>query len=576
MILFDGLRRLFRFRRSSLPADREGPASADAGDARDAAEGTRALELYQNAIQCCERGEPDAAVRLLQQAIRLQHDFAEAHFLLGNIYHRRGRLDDASDCYVLATCFDPGLMQAHYRLGLLMHDQGRFDEARVSLEKALQVAPDSAEAYNALGAALLGAHDIDAAVSHFRRALELKPEFVEAHSNLGYVLFRDFEQFDEGSQHIETALKLAPDNEAALCNWTMVLKLRGRSSEALELADRLLSTNPDLHELRLNRALILLTRGEFRQGWRDYEARKHLRDFPRRRLPWPEWDGAPLAGRTIFVCAEQGLGDEIMFASCLPDVMRAARRCVVECSPKLENLFRRSFPAADVVAKKGDRIEAGKDALLADVHCQTALGSLPRFLRNEVADFPRHGGYLKADPTRVARWKNRLDELGSGVKVGISWRGGLASTRRSLRSIALEQWLPILCCDKVTFISLQYTNCRDEIAALEANAGVIVHHWKDALDDYDETAALVCALDLVITVQTAVAHLAGALGKTTWVMISALPEWRYRERGERVPWYPAMRLIRQAALNDWHPVIERIAEDLTAWVRSDAAAFRDP
>jgi hypothetical protein len=347
-----------------------------------------------------------------------------------------------------------------------------------------------------------------------------------------------------------------------LGNWTMVLQQQGRFQEAVDVAEKLLSEEPNLHEVRFNRGVVLLTRGEFREGWRDYEARKHLRDFRPSRMPWPHWDGSPLDGKTIYVCGEQGLGDQIMFASCLPDVISRAQRCVIACTPKLEKLFKRSFPAADVVVS-GKAGAGGKTSPVPEgIDYQVAMGSLPGSFRTSDAAFPRHSGYLRAEPSRVEYWAERLNGLGSGLKVGISWRGGLSSTRRSLRSIALDEWLPILRRTGAHYISLQYTDCGEEIKAVQTKHGIVVHHWQEAIDDYDETAALVSSLDLVITVQTALAHLAGALGKTAWVMIAAVPEWRYMASGDTMPWYPALCLFRQDAPGDWARVIDTVADRL--------------
>lgn len=522
-------------------------------------------ELYRKAVFHCERGEVDAAERLLRNAIETQHDFAEAHFLLGQILQRRGQLEDASDCYVLATCFRPDLQEAYLQLGRIALDEGRFRDALEPLEKALALNAGDADAHNAMGAALVGLERIHEALDHYRKAVALRPGFADAHSNLGYVLFRDFERFEEGARHIQMALELAPENETALCNWTMVLQQQGRFAEAITLCDRLLAANPGLHEVRLNRSLVLLTRGEFERGWRDYEGRKHVRGYQHRALPWPEWDGSSLRGRNIYVCSEQGIGDEIMFASCLPEVISQAQGCVVECSPRLEKLFRRSFPSAIIVPKSACGRQIPR-SLPIPVDCQSAIGSLPRFLRNAASEFPRRAGYMRADAERVAYWRNRLGELPGRLKIGISWRGGMKSTRQSLRSIGLEHWLPILHVKNTSFIDLQYTDCRAELAALKDKHGIEIVHWQEALDDYDETAALVSALDLIISVQTAVVHLSGALGKPVWVMVPVVPEWRYQQKGDSMLWYSSARLFRQSAPGEWLPVVDAVARDLQAQI----------
>lgn len=243
-----------------------------------------------------------------------------------------------------------------------------------------------------------------------------------------------------------------------------------------------------------------------------------------------------------------------MFASMFPDLIAAGARCAFEAHPRLERLFARSFPGAQVLAKR-----PGKAAAVPVPDFQVAMSGLGEFLRRDRAEFAAHSGYLAADTRRRAHWRTRLTALGPGLRIGISWRGGTARTDQRLRSIALERWQPILRRPGVRFVSLQYGDCRLEVEALRA-AGVRIVHWQDAVDDLDECAALLCELDLVISVPTTVIHLAGALARPVWVLLSARPGWRYLREGERLPWYPSARLWRQAELDDWDPVIARVAE----------------
>ena len=506
--------------------------------------------------EALERGRLAEALALLDAVLNEHYNLADAHLLRARVLHQQGDFEEARDSYTLAIHFAPDSWANYFNFGLLELDQGRFTEGAALLNRALELDSEQARVHNALGAAYLRQSKFDDAVLYLRRAIALQPDLAEAHSNLGYVLFREMEEFELGESHIENAIRHAPSNVAALCNWTMVLQQRGRSEEALDVCDKLLTLDPSLHEARVNRALILLTRGDFVRGWRDYEARKKawsttFSEGP----PCPEWNGSDLIGKTIYVQAEQGIGDEIMFASCLPELMERAQTCIVECTPKLETLFRISFPRAHVVHKNawGD-IQAPPDYKIA-------MGSLPGLYRNSLADFPQHRGYLRADPDRVTYWREQLAALPGKKKIGISWRGGFRSTRRAQRSIPLRQWLPVLSVSDADFVNLQYGECSGELAELET-MGVRVHHWQNAIDDYAETAALVSALDMVISVQTAVVHLAGALGKPVWALISAMPEWRYGSAGEQIPWYPTVRLIRQREPNEWGSVLAKVAQEV--------------
>lgn len=515
-----------------------------------------------DAIGHMQRGELHAAVLALESVLKLQHDHADAHCLLGQVYGRLGQHEDAADCFSLATTFQPDHAEAHRQLGLLAFAQGRSGEALEMLRKVATLQPENAKVHNDLGASFMRMQQPEEALAAFRRAVALAPDYANAHSNLGFLLLREFEQLDEAEAHIEEALRIDPGHAGALCNRILVLQYRGQLNAVLEHCDSLIARGINIQELRLNRALALLTLGDFERGWPDYEMRKQVHsNYESRPLPYPEWTGQPLPGKTILVRAEQGLGDQIMFASCVPEVTALAENCILECDVKLLPIFARSFPKLRCYMHlaKG---EPGwiREGLQPDA--QIAGGSLPRLFRRDLSRFPRHAGYLQADDARVTRWRRRLDGLPGRLKVGISWRGGVKSTRTGLRSTGLIDWLPILGVAGVDFISLQYTECRDELAALRQDRGLQVHHWQEAIDDYDETAALVSALDLVISVQTAVVHLSGALGKPAWVMISAVPEWRYMSHGETLPWYPAVRLFRQQDLGNWRPVMERITLEL--------------
>ncbi|HUK05587.1 MAG TPA: hypothetical protein VLV90_10960, partial [Burkholderiales bacterium] len=336
----------------------------------------------------------------------------------------------------------------------------------------------------------------------------------------------------------------------------------GRLPEAFADFEHALALRPDFPLARFHRAMARLLSGDFEHGWDDYELRRTSDDYAHALAGLPRWEGGALAGRTLFVAREQGLGDEIMFASILPQLLAQPGRLVLECDPRLVPLFRRSFPAATVF---GTETNGGLPAAIPPASVDVAIeaGSLPGLFRRRAADFPRHAGYLRADADAVARWRERLAALGPGLKVGLSWTGGVRRTRRALRSLALEQLLPLLRAGGARFVSLQYTpDAREEVEGLRARHGIEVTHWPEAIDDYDQTAALVCALDLVVSVCTSLVHLGGALGRPVWVLAPLSPEWRYGIAGDAMPWYPSVRLFRQTAYDEWAPVVERVAGEL--------------
>ena len=252
-----------------------------------------------------------------------------------------------------------------------------------------------------------------------------------------------------------------------------------------------------------------------------------------------------------------------MFASCVPALLPKLATCVIECAPKLVHLFQRSFPGATIVSQQVGDANLARLAQAAGIDRQVAIGSLPAQFRKQRADFPAHVGYLRADAARVDYWKQRLDTLGQGLKIGIAWSGGAPTTQGASRSMQLADWLPILGQAGCHFVSLQH----GELAAWARAQRIPLHHWRDAVENYDETAALVTALDLVISVQTALVHLAGALGRPAWVVLRAAAEWRYLEHGDEMPWYPSVHLFRQQSAGDWAPVVARIAQELAQHAR---------
>ena len=342
----------------------------------------------------------------------------------------------------------------------------------------------------------------------------------------------------------------------------------GRLQEAITCYNQAIALNPHHPVPRWHRALTYLLDGRFDLGWPDYELRTLNKDLQTGATAFPRWMGGVTPEQTVLIFGEQGLGDEMMFASCIPYAVTRFKHAVVHCQPKLETLFRRSFPNYTITS--GALLDAL--ALYPDnaplIDAALPSGSLPYVLQFDPTTIAQPPAYLRADPQHVAGWRERLSRLGTGMKIGISWRGGTLGTRQALRSLQLDDWLPVLRQTNAHFISLQYTDVRTELTQLDHRHGLHITHWQEAIDDYDQTAALVSALDLVISVQTAVIHLSGALGQRTWVMVPACPEWRYQIKGTRMPWYSDVTLYRQNILLDWHETMDRIATDLAHQISS--------
>jgi len=475
-----------------------------------------------------------------------------------------GRPVEAAAWYERALACNPGEPEALCGLGVASAQNGDVVRAQSLLARAVACMPERVDALHALGNVERELGRPQSALEHLSRAAELAPGSARILASLAAVE-RELGEPEAACGHLRDALALVPASADLHLEHALALVDAGRPGDARSALDRALGLDPVSARARLARAFELLKDGDFAAGWPDYEARFETQDwrgYPD--LPIPRWRGEPLSGRRLLVLAEQGLGDQVMFASCLPDLIRAGARCTVTCDLRLKALFERSFPAVRCIAEPPgappDLPDAG-----ASFDLQVPMGSLPGLLRTAPAQFPPHHGYLVPDPARVAALRTRLEALGPGPFVGLSWRGGLARTRRALRSVPLERVLAGLGTSAGTvFVALQYGDCAAEIAAVERGGATCVHHWPDLLADYDETAALVCALDAVVTVCTSLVHLTGALGRPAWVLVPFAPEWRYLRAGERMPWYPSVRLVRQAAPGAWDPALQSIRAALAA------------
>jgi len=325
--------------------------------------------------------------------------------------------------------------------------------------------------------------------------------------------------------------------------------------------------NSDVRFVRSSNNLLL---GNYAAGWEDYHYRVYADQRSSiRLLPMPLWEGQPLEGKRILLLAEQGLGDQVMFASIVPDLLaKAPQQVVIEAHERIAKTLERSFPTCVVIpSKQSSRFDWLKE--LPDIDYYLPIAELPRFFRPSAGSFPRHQGFLVADPARVAYWKDRLASTGTGRKIGISWRGGTERTRQVVRSMKLQDLATILHTPGLDFVNLQYGKVEAEIREAQGALGVPIVSWPEAIEDLDEFAALISALDLVITVCNTTVHYAGGLNRPVWVMTPKIPGWRYGLAGHGMDWYPSARMFRQPALGDWESVLNEVASALEAWSRSD-------
>jgi tetratricopeptide (TPR) repeat protein len=536
-----------------------------------------------------------------REALRVAPDFINAWLSLGILLRGLGRPDEAEQAQREALRLDPHSYLAHLNLGNALLDQQRPAEAADEFRLAIQLKVDSAEAQNNLGRALLLMDD-PKCLGHFQAALRLKPDYFLAAEGLGTTLKR-LGDYEAAARALRLATQLQPDAVEARLQLGDAYLATGKLNEAVREFEHLIHGDPSVPRakaglasaltllgqyarpkalfreaikesgegdptLPMCYAVFLLTCGDFGEAWRYYEARHLCPGGVPRNFPAPLWRDEPLEGRTLLITCEQGLGDELNFASVIPDAIAAAAHCIIECDVRLESLYRRSFPTATVtgIERKNDEkwslaLEARVDSI-PKFDFWTHIGTLPLHFRTSADAFPKSGAYLRADPERVAYWRERLDALGPGLKVGISWRGGVALTNSVSRSLALKQLEPLFSIPGVQFVSLQYGDNRAELEAFAVESGHLVHLWQDAIDTYDETAALVSALDMVVTVATAIVHLAGALDRPVWVMTPLGAGWRYGRTTPTMAWYPSARVFRQEKNYVWDRVIANVKRGL--------------
>ena len=544
-------------------AIREAIALRDSGDVSRALDVLRGIlsqrpdhgEAHRAAGVClAQAAQYEEALPYLLRAATLMDRDPDVQLALGNVYGATGNREAAEGCYRSAIALAPQAPAGYHNLGLLLRASGDPAGALPYLERACDLLPFIEDAWRQRVLALIALERYTDAIAVARVATDLEPGSAALWSSLGYAC-QSAHNPHAGLECYERALALGAGDHELWTRIAMVYQEQGRMEEAIIAYEKAIDLKPDDALARFHLALARLSMRQYECGWDDYDLRLVSEDASIHVDRQRAWRDEPLAGHSIVVMGEQGLGDEIMFASCFREIIERAARCVITCSPRLEGLFRRSFPAATVLA-----VAPNVTATVADMDYQVAAGTLPRYMRRSAAAFPEHRGYLRADPVRVAYWKDRVAALGPGVKVGISWRGGTHKSRSPLRTLPLSDWEPIFAAAGVHFVSVQYGNVREDLDAAPAD----IAHWPDAIDDYDETAALLCALDLVISVCTAVIHLAGALGRPVWIMSPVSPEWRYSIAGDKMDWYPSSRMFRQREFGNWAPVVADVAREVQA------------
>jgi|HubBroStandDraft_1064217.scaffolds.fasta_scaffold00033_16 tetratricopeptide (TPR) repeat protein len=510
-----------------------------------------------------QRGQPEAAVALLARAAARRPADPALHNLLGAAYLQLGRQAEAVRSLEAALALEPDLAEARCTLGVALAALGRADDAIASFRAALACDPDMAQAHFNLAGLFVSRGQVPAAMVHYRELVRLEPGNAMAHHLLGRGLCGEGD-IDEGVRHFREAIRLQPGYAEARHNLGMTLAFAGRWEEALAALEETLRVEPRSPQSHYDLCLVLLMLGRFEAGWEELEWRwgiEGTRDL-RRPFPQPQWRGEDLAGKSLMLHDEQGLGDTLQFCRYAPLVAGRGGKLYFEVNAALVTLLRRSFA--------GDRIDflprspsfPGIDRLPAcDYH--SPLMSLPRVFGTRLESIPAEIPYLRCDPEKRRVWSDRLAFL-PRPRVGLVWAGRPGYAQDAVRSIALARFAPLAGISGASFLSLQKGPAAAQLQT--PPPGLTIHDFTADLADFDDTAALVDTLDLVISVDTAVAHLAGGLGKSVWLLNRRIPDWRWLLDREDSPWYPTLRLFRQPRHGDWDSVVARVAEGLAAFV----------
>jgi Tfp pilus assembly protein PilF len=509
-------------------------------------------------------GRSKEALASYDRALAIKPDYAQVLTNRGVALWDLKRFDEALASYDKALAIKPDYAEALINRGVTLRDLERFDDALASYDRALAIKPDYAEALNGRGLTLQDLKRFEDALVGYDKALAIKPDFAWALYNRGNAL-RELRRLEDALVSYDKALAIKPDYTEALNNRGVTLQDLKRFDEAMASYDQAIALKPNNAGGLLNRGLCKLLLGHYQEGWQDYEWRWGARGFldKRPKINAATWEGEDLAGRRLIVFGEQGLGDTIQFARFLPQLVQRKAKVTFLTQAKLVRILRPLIGDINVV-------NAIDDQDTFDFQC--ALMGLPLRFSTELDTIPAKIPYLSAEPDRVARWKERIGA--HGFKIGIGWHGN-PNGQDNHKHVPLEEFIPLTCIPQVRLISLQYRDGVDQLARLPADVKIetLGYDFNSGRDAFVDTAAVIANLDLIISSCTSIPHLAGALGRPTWIVLKHVPDWRWLLDREDSPWYPTMRLFRQPERDDWTSVFSKIERELRSLLNAKGDAI---
>jgi Flp pilus assembly protein TadD len=510
---------------------------------------TEALNLANAAASA---GDLARAQTIYLQILAAVPECAPALDGLGMLYLHAGQPVAAAAHLGRAIAASPGEPQYHFNLGQVHDRQGRPQEAAASYRRALELDDRSPELHNALAVALQQSGELESAVASFRDSIARRSTDADVHYNLARTLF-SLGRYDQAIDAYRRTIELAPQDFEAHNNLGTILQMHGHLQEAAACFETTLRLQPHSVEAHRNRALLRLQLGDFAQGWPEYEWRWRVPNVSNPNYRQPRWEGQPLANHTLLLWPEQGFGDAIQFVRFAAPVKALGARVLLACPASLRALFA-TVPFIDrIVTDAADE---------EHVDYQIPLLSLPGVLGTALESIPANVPYLFAEPERIARWRRECSGL-KGFTVGIAWQGRQVMGDE-YRSMPLACFEPLARVEGVQLVSLQRGQGSEQLAPLSERLKIVdlAESLDQQGDAFVDTAAVMMNLDLVVTSDTSIAHLAGALGVPVWVALSYAPDWRWLLNRTDSPWYPTMRLFRQSRLGQWEDVFAEIAAEL--------------
>jgi tetratricopeptide (TPR) repeat protein len=492
----------------------------------------------------------DRAIELLYKLIDINPTLPEVYNNLGVILKEKGRIEEAISCYIKAIHYGPDMSDSYYNLGIVLQEKGEFDSAIMCFKKAIELNPEMADYHINLAISLQKVKRYDDAMVSYEKAIELNPVNADYYYNLG-TLYHEMEKIDEALSFYKKALELNSMHKDAYVNAGLAYAEKGMPEMAISYYDMAISLEPQFADAHWNKALSLLLLGRYEEGWREYEWRTKASEIitVKRNFPKPLWDGTKSYGTSILLYAEQGLGDTIQFIRYVPLIAEKGFNIIVEVQEEVKNISRYVDGVKHVISIRDE---------YPDFDAYYPLLSLPFLLNTTIDTIPLKIPYIKIGDDLIEKWRDKLGEHGKRLKVGLVWSGNTMFKKAHLKRCPIEKLLPLFENEDILFYSLQKYSQKD----YKILDNIRLIDYMNEVEDFVDTAGIIMNLDLVISIDTAVAHLSGAMGKPVWVLIPYVPDWRWLLDREDSPWYPTMRLFRQSKPMVWDDVILKIKDEL--------------